>query len=81
MHYGEIEHRSVYGEATPDQAKELHEEGSSFTRCRHCRTSGTDQQPTSTWSWQCITCAFSMPAKGLKDAVAVYAPKRVGVRL
>jgi len=22
-----------------------------------------------------------MPAKGLKDAVAVYAPKRVGVRL
>jgi hypothetical protein len=27
MHYGEIEHRSVYGEATHDQAKELHEEG------------------------------------------------------
>jgi hypothetical protein len=27
MHYGEIEHRSVYGEATIDQAKELHEEG------------------------------------------------------
>src|SRR5207245_2219105 len=26
-HYGEIEHRSIYGEATPDQAKELHEEG------------------------------------------------------
>jgi len=22
MHYGEIEHRSVYGEATPDQAKD-----------------------------------------------------------
>jgi hypothetical protein len=30
MHYGEIEHRSVYGEATPDQAKELHEEGIEF---------------------------------------------------
>ena len=27
MHYGEIEHRSIYGEASPDQAKELHEEG------------------------------------------------------
>jgi hypothetical protein len=24
------EHRSVYGEATPDQAKELHEEGIEF---------------------------------------------------
>jgi hypothetical protein len=30
MHFGEIEHRSVYGEATPDQAKELHEEGIEF---------------------------------------------------
>jgi hypothetical protein len=30
MHYGEIEHRSIYGEATPDQAKELHEEGIEF---------------------------------------------------
>jgi len=30
MHYGEIERRSVYGEATPDQAKELHEEGIEF---------------------------------------------------
>ena len=28
MHYGEIEHRSVYGEATPDQA--LHKEGVEF---------------------------------------------------
>src|SRR5262249_7673132 len=27
MHYGEIEHRSIYGEASPDDAKELHEEG------------------------------------------------------
>ena len=27
MHYGEVEHRSIYGEATPDQAKDLHEEG------------------------------------------------------
>jgi hypothetical protein len=24
---------------------------SSFTRCPRCRTSGTDQRPTSTWSW------------------------------
>src|SRR5262249_56862525 len=30
MHYGEIEHRSVYGEATPDQAKGLPEEGIEF---------------------------------------------------
>jgi hypothetical protein len=30
MHYGEAEHRSIYGEATPDQAKELHEEGIEF---------------------------------------------------
>ena len=30
MHYGEIEHRSIYGEATPDDAKELHEEGIEF---------------------------------------------------
>ena len=30
MHYGEIEHRSIYGEASPDKAKELHEEGIEF---------------------------------------------------
>ena len=30
MHYGESEHRSIYGEASPDQAKELHEEGIEF---------------------------------------------------
>jgi hypothetical protein len=30
MHYGEIEHRSIYGEASPDQAKELNEEGIEF---------------------------------------------------
>jgi hypothetical protein len=30
MHYGEIEHRSIYGEATPDQAKDLHDEGIEF---------------------------------------------------
>ena len=27
MHYGEIEHRSIYGEASPEDAKELHDEG------------------------------------------------------
>jgi hypothetical protein len=27
MHYGEIEHRSIYGEASPDEAKALIEEG------------------------------------------------------
>ena len=27
MHYGEIEHRSIYGEATPAEARELIEEG------------------------------------------------------
>jgi hypothetical protein len=30
MHYGEAEHRSIYGEASPQQAKELHEEGIEF---------------------------------------------------
>jgi len=30
MHYGDIEHRSIYGEASPQDAKELHEEGIEF---------------------------------------------------
>jgi len=30
MHYGEIEHRSIYGEASPEDAKALHEEGIEF---------------------------------------------------
>ena len=30
MHYGEVEHRSIYGEASPQDAKELHEEGIAF---------------------------------------------------
>jgi hypothetical protein len=30
IHYGETEHRSIYGEATPEEAKELHEEGVAF---------------------------------------------------
>jgi hypothetical protein len=30
MHYGEIEHRSIYGEASPQEAKELTEEGIEF---------------------------------------------------
>ena len=30
MHYGETEHRSIYGEASPHEAKELHEEGIEF---------------------------------------------------
>jgi hypothetical protein len=30
MHYGEIEHRSIYGEASPEEAKALHEEGVEF---------------------------------------------------
>jgi hypothetical protein len=30
MHYGEIDHRSIYGEASPDEAKDLHEEGIEF---------------------------------------------------
>jgi len=30
MHYGEIEHRSIYGEASPNEAKELHDEGIEF---------------------------------------------------
>jgi hypothetical protein len=30
MHYGEMDHRSIYGEASPDEAKKLHEEGVEF---------------------------------------------------
>jgi hypothetical protein len=30
MHYGEIEHRSIYGVASPDEAKDLAEEGIEF---------------------------------------------------
>jgi hypothetical protein len=30
MHYGEAEHRSIYGEASPQEAKELSEEGIEF---------------------------------------------------
>ena len=30
MHYGEIEHRSIYGEATPEDAERLAEEGIEF---------------------------------------------------
>jgi len=30
MHYGDIEHRSIYGEATAEDAKELHDEGIEF---------------------------------------------------
>jgi hypothetical protein len=30
MHYGEIDHRSIYGEASPEEARRLHEEGVEF---------------------------------------------------
>jgi hypothetical protein len=30
MHYGEVEHRSIYGEASAEEAEELHEEGIEF---------------------------------------------------
>jgi hypothetical protein len=35
MHYGEIEHRSIYGEASSDEAKALHEEGIEFHPLPH----------------------------------------------
>src|SRR5262249_23500337 len=31
MHYGEAEHRSIYGIASPEDAKELHDEGIEFS--------------------------------------------------
>ena len=40
MHYGEIEHRSIYGEASPEEAKDLPRKASNSIRCRCCRTSG-----------------------------------------
>ncbi len=30
IYYGEVERRSIYGEASPEEAKELHEEGIEF---------------------------------------------------
>jgi hypothetical protein len=30
MHYGEIEHRSIYGKASPEEAKDMHDEGIEF---------------------------------------------------
>ncbi|HTP90192.1 MAG TPA: DUF1178 family protein [Xanthobacteraceae bacterium] len=30
IHYGEAEHRSIYGEASPEEAKQMHEEGIEF---------------------------------------------------
>jgi hypothetical protein len=30
IHYGEAAHRSIYGEASPEEAKQLHEEGIEF---------------------------------------------------
>jgi hypothetical protein len=30
MHYGEVEHRSIFGQASPEEAKALHEEGIEF---------------------------------------------------
>ena len=30
MHYGEIDYRSIYGEASPEEARKLHEEGVEF---------------------------------------------------
>jgi hypothetical protein len=30
MHYGEIDHRSIYGEASTDEARKLHDEGVEF---------------------------------------------------
>ena len=30
MHYGEVEHRSIYGEASPQEAKEMLDEGIEF---------------------------------------------------
>ena len=30
MHYGEMDHHSIYGEASPQDAKEMHEEGIQF---------------------------------------------------
>ncbi len=32
IHYGEIEQRNIYGEASDDEARELHDEGVKFAR-------------------------------------------------
>jgi len=42
MYYGDIEHRPIYGEASPDEARALIEEGVEVTPLRCCRATGTD---------------------------------------
>ena len=48
MHYGDIEHRPIYGEASPDEAKALIEEGVEVCRCRCCRRTGIKSSPRET---------------------------------
>ena len=42
IHYEEAEHRGIYGEASPDEAKALIEEGIAVHPCRGCRKTGTE---------------------------------------
>ena len=36
IHYGEAEEREIYGQATPEEAQELHDEGVPVGRCPIC---------------------------------------------
>ncbi len=60
MHYGEIERHSVYGEATPDQAKELHEGNRVSPAARAAGRVELTGGLRALGLGQCITCAFSM---------------------
>ncbi len=73
MHYGEIEHRSIYGEATPDEAKRWPRKASNSTRCRCCRTTGIRLPPISSQSAP-ITGSSRSPAS--TRAFCLLAPAR-----
>ena len=45
MHYGEIEHRSIYGEASPMEARELIEEGIEIHPSDHRRRAQLSPTP------------------------------------
>src|SRR5215831_6007926 len=51
--------------------------GSSFTRCPYCRTSGTDQRPTSTW--RPVGARSGRTLLGFGNALIVAQPIAVGL--
>ena len=62
MHYGETEHRSIYGVASPEEAKSWPRKASNFIRCRACRTSGINT-PTTNRATPITTSTMPIPSR------------------